>query len=161
MVNSARKCSSSVPPPPAGCVSSLSTGGRSLSASLLNLAASASCNERAAGDFNADAPSEHADEASRVQLRPAEISVHPIHSAIMAPEEFPMPNKNDFEKVFARLKSVLKPYAKKMDVAHDNEMYYLLNTHYRMKNKKPLCFGGVRCNLKDKLAVFPHSCFQL
>jgi len=39
-----------------------------------------------------------------------------------------MPNKNDFEKVFARLKSVLKPHAKKMDVAHDNEMYYLLNT---------------------------------
>src|SRR6266478_10229457 len=82
--------------------------------------------------------------ASRVQLRPAEISVDPIDSAIMAPEEFPMPNKNDFEKVFARLKSVLKPYAKKMDVAHDNEMYYLLNTRYIMKNKQPLCFGGVR-----------------
>jgi len=62
----------------------------------------------------------------------------------MAPEEFPMPNKNDFEKVFARLKSVLKPYAKKMDVAHDNEMYYLLNTRHIMKNNQPLCFGGVR-----------------
>src|SRR5258706_14448283 len=62
MVNSARKCSSSAPSPLAGCVSSLSTGGRSLSASLRNLASSASCNERAAVDFNADAPSEHADE---------------------------------------------------------------------------------------------------
>src|SRR5258706_5493293 len=62
----------------------------------------------------------------------------------MAPEEFPMPNKNDFEKVFARLKSVLKPYAKKMNVSHDNELYYLLNTRYIMKNKQPLCFGGVR-----------------
>jgi len=82
--------------------------------------------------------------ASRIQLRPAEISVDPIDSAIMAPEEFPMPNKNDFEKVFARLKSVLKPYAKKMDVAHDNEMYYLLNTRHIMKNNQPLCFGGVR-----------------
>jgi hypothetical protein len=37
-----------------------------------------------------------------------------------------MPNKNDF------------------DVANDNESYYLLNTRYIMKNKQPLCFGGVR-----------------
>ena len=65
-----------------------------------------------------------------------------------------MPNKNDFEKVFARLKSVLKPYAKKMDVAHDNEMYYLLNTRYIMKNNQPLCFGGVHsCNLNQYFAA--------
>jgi len=55
-----------------------------------------------------------------------------------------MPNKNDFGKVFARLKTILRPYAKKMDVANDSESYYLLNTRYIMKNKHPLCFGGVR-----------------
>jgi hypothetical protein len=55
-----------------------------------------------------------------------------------------MPNKNDFDKVFARLKSILQPYVKKMDVANDSQIYYLLNTRHIMKNKKPLCFGGVR-----------------
>jgi hypothetical protein len=55
-----------------------------------------------------------------------------------------MPNKNDFDKVFARLKSILRPYVKEMDVASDSQSYYLLNTQHIMKNKKPLCFGGVR-----------------
>ena len=55
-----------------------------------------------------------------------------------------MANKNDFDKVFAKLKSILLPYVKKMDVAQDNQTYYLLNTRYIMKNKQPLCFGGVR-----------------
>jgi len=55
-----------------------------------------------------------------------------------------MPNKNDFNQVFAKLKSILQPYVKKMDVAQDSQTYYLLNTRYIMKNKQPLCFGGVR-----------------
>jgi hypothetical protein len=55
-----------------------------------------------------------------------------------------MPNKTDFNQVFARLKSILQPYVKKMDVAQDTQTYYLLNTRYIMKNKQPLCFGGVR-----------------
>ena len=55
-----------------------------------------------------------------------------------------MANKNDFDKVFTKLKSILLPYVKKMDVAQDNQTYYLLNTRYIMKNKQPLCFGGVR-----------------
>jgi hypothetical protein len=55
-----------------------------------------------------------------------------------------MPTKHDFEKVFAKLKSILQPYVKKMDVAHDSPTYYQLNTRYIMKNKQPLCFGGVR-----------------
>src|SRR5258706_15544239 len=55
-----------------------------------------------------------------------------------------MPNKTGFNQVFARLKSILQPYVKKMDVAHNSETYYLLNTRYIMKNKQPLCFGGVR-----------------
>ena len=55
-----------------------------------------------------------------------------------------MANKDDFAIVFAKLKAIFKPYAKKMDIAADNRTHYLLNTHYIMKNKKPLCFGGVR-----------------
>ena len=55
-----------------------------------------------------------------------------------------MPIKNNFNEVFARLKSIIQPYAKKMDAAYDTETYYLLNTRYIMKNKQPLCFGGVR-----------------
>ena len=55
-----------------------------------------------------------------------------------------MPDNNNFDKVFAKLKAIFQPYAKKMDVAADNQTYYLLNTRYIMKNKQPLCFGGVR-----------------
>src|SRR5438105_15807033 len=55
-----------------------------------------------------------------------------------------MPGKTDFTQVFEQLKSIFKPYAKKMDVSHDTDQYYLLNTRYIMKNKQPLCFGGVR-----------------
>jgi hypothetical protein len=55
-----------------------------------------------------------------------------------------MPDTKDFDTIFARLKAIFQPYAKKMDVASDSEVYYLLNTRYIMKNKQPLCFGGVR-----------------
>ena len=68
-----------------------------------------------------------------------------------------MPDKNDFEKVFARLKAIFTPYAKKMDVANDTQMVYMLNTRHIMKNKRPLCFGGVRCHLKDKFATIALS----
>ena len=52
--------------------------------------------------------------------------------------------ENNLKEVFARLKKIFVPYAKRMDVAQDSENYYLLNTHHIMKNKQPLCFGGVR-----------------
>ena len=55
-----------------------------------------------------------------------------------------MPGKADFTEVFEQLKTIFKPYAKKMDVSQDTDTYYLLNTRYIMKNKQPLCFGGVR-----------------
>ena len=55
-----------------------------------------------------------------------------------------MPNPNDFIEVFAKLKAIIQPYAKKMDAACDTRNYYLLNTRHIMKNKQPLCFGGVR-----------------
>lgn len=55
-----------------------------------------------------------------------------------------MPDKSQFQQVFAELKSIFKPYAKKMDVAQDTDTNYMLNTRFIMKNKQPLCFGGVR-----------------
>jgi len=55
-----------------------------------------------------------------------------------------MPDHNDFRQVFDELKSIFKPYAKKMDVAVDTDTQYWLNTRYIMKNKQPLAFGGVR-----------------
>lgn len=55
-----------------------------------------------------------------------------------------MADKSEFKQVFAELKSIFKPYAKKMDVAHDTKSHYMLNTRFIMRNKQPLCFGGVR-----------------
>ena len=55
-----------------------------------------------------------------------------------------MPDNTNFEKVFRKLKAIFKPHEKKMDIAHDSQTYYLLNTRHIMKNKQPLCFGGVR-----------------
>jgi hypothetical protein len=55
-----------------------------------------------------------------------------------------MPRQDDFETVFAELKALFKPYVKSMDVEQDTGSYYLLNTRHIMRNKKPLCFGGVR-----------------
>ena len=55
-----------------------------------------------------------------------------------------MPDKATFKQVFDKLKSIFKPYVGKMDVASDTNSYYLLNTRHIMKNKQPLCFGGVR-----------------
>jgi hypothetical protein len=55
-----------------------------------------------------------------------------------------MPATTDFVKVFAELKSIFKPYARKMDVLQDTDDCYMLNTRFIMKNKQPLCFGGVR-----------------
>ena len=55
-----------------------------------------------------------------------------------------MPASDDFKKVFEALRSIFKPYAKKMDVSQDSDQCYMLDTRFIMKNKQPLCFGGVR-----------------
>ncbi|HVS82558.1 MAG TPA: hypothetical protein VHE60_12580 [Pyrinomonadaceae bacterium] len=55
-----------------------------------------------------------------------------------------MPDKDEFNEIFRRLKAIFQPHLKKMDVAQDSQTYYLLNTRHIMKNKQPLCFGGVR-----------------
>src|SRR5881392_3254824 len=71
-----------------------------------------------------------------------------------------MPIKNNFNEIFARLKSIFQPYAKKMDPASDTESYYLLNTRHIMKNKQPLCFGGVRRG-KNYVSVYLMSVYAL
>src|SRR4030095_3923266 len=55
-----------------------------------------------------------------------------------------MPDNSQFQQVFEELKSIFKPYAKKMDVLQDTDESYMLNTRFIMKNKQPLYFGGVR-----------------
>lgn len=55
-----------------------------------------------------------------------------------------MPEKKEFNEIFRRLKAIFQPHLKKMDVAQDGQTDYLLNTRYVMRNKQPLCFGGVR-----------------
>ncbi len=55
-----------------------------------------------------------------------------------------MPDKKDFDKVFAKLKEIFTPYAKKMVVVQDTPQCYYLDTRFIMKNKQPLCFGSVR-----------------
>jgi hypothetical protein len=51
---------------------------------------------------------------------------------------------NNFDEVFNELKSIFKPYAQKLDVSHNTGDHYMLNTRFIMRNKQPLCFGGVR-----------------
>jgi hypothetical protein len=55
-----------------------------------------------------------------------------------------MPDKNNFDEIFRRLKAIFKPYEKKMVVAQDTDSAYGLNTRHMMPNKQPLYFGGVR-----------------
>jgi len=55
-----------------------------------------------------------------------------------------MPPGSEFDAIFSKLKAIFAPYTKTMDVAQNTANYYLLNTRHLMKNKQPLCFGGVR-----------------
>ena len=55
-----------------------------------------------------------------------------------------MADRNEFHEIFAKLKAIFKPYAKRMDVAADTDSLYMLNTRHMMPNKQPLYFGGVR-----------------
>jgi len=59
-----------------------------------------------------------------------------------------MTAKADFNQVFEELKSIFKPYSKKMDVVQDTDDYYLLNTRIIMRNKRPLAFGMVRLRVR-------------
>src|SRR5687767_8568036 len=55
-----------------------------------------------------------------------------------------MPDRNDFEVTFAKLREILKPYEPKLVVQADVAGNYSLNTRHIMKNNQPLYFGGVR-----------------
>ena len=55
-----------------------------------------------------------------------------------------MPARNDFDEVFARLRAILKPFERRLEVLADAEGNYSLNTRHIMKNKQPLYFAGVR-----------------
>lgn len=51
---------------------------------------------------------------------------------------------DDFVRVFRRLKAILKPYARQLQVVTDTEREFYLDTRHVMKNKKRLFFGAVR-----------------
>ena len=55
-----------------------------------------------------------------------------------------MPKNDDFQQTFKQLKAILKPYAAKLQVVHDTDTNYYLDTHLVMKNKQRLCFAAVR-----------------
>ncbi len=53
---------------------------------------------------------------------------------------------NDFTEVFERLKEIIEPYSKKLVVTVNESGHFYVNTHFIMKNKKPLYFGSVKIN---------------
>jgi|SRR5688572_5669140 len=55
-----------------------------------------------------------------------------------------MPARNDYDDVFARLRAILKPYERKLEVLADVDGNYSLSTRHIMKNNQPLYFAGVR-----------------
>ena len=46
------------------------------------------------------------------------------------------------KNVFEALKSILLPYSKSLEIKHDDQRKFLLNTHHVMKYRKPLFFGA-------------------
>lgn len=55
-----------------------------------------------------------------------------------------MPAQTEFPLVFENLKSILKPYAKKLTVKSDSSEGYSLDGPYSEKWKKDLFFGAVQ-----------------
>ena len=49
---------------------------------------------------------------------------------------------DDFQTIFQALKSILEPYAPKLVVVTDKPGQYYLDTHYILKNKRPMFFGA-------------------
>jgi len=56
----------------------------------------------------------------------------------------PTAPKKELAAVFQELKQLLDANTENLAVAVNSDTYYLLNTRFIMKNKRPLCFGGVR-----------------
>lgn len=57
-----------------------------------------------------------------------------------------MSDNDEFVLVFDALKTILVPYSKEMVLVNDEVGNFYLNTHFIMKNKKPLYFGSVKIN---------------
>ncbi len=50
----------------------------------------------------------------------------------------------DLNVVYAELRSILAPYAKKLDAKKDDSSELYIDTRHVQKNKKPLFFGAVQ-----------------
>jgi hypothetical protein len=55
-----------------------------------------------------------------------------------------MPAQNEFPLVFDNLRSILKPYARKMTVKYDTAAHYYLDAAYSEKWKRELFFASVQ-----------------
>jgi len=55
-----------------------------------------------------------------------------------------LPDENDFQATFEKLKAILEPYEGKLVVVHNTAKDYYLDTSYVMKNKHRLFFAAVR-----------------
>lgn len=53
---------------------------------------------------------------------------------------------SEFEQVFQRLRQILMPYAKELELVTDDPAEFYLNTRFIMKNKKPMYFGSTKIN---------------
>jgi len=66
-----------------------------------------------------------------------------------------MSDSESFREIFQQLRQILVPYAEKgLEVVHDAESDYHLNTHHIMKNGQPLFFGAV--NIKKNYVSYHH-----
>ncbi len=50
----------------------------------------------------------------------------------------------DLDSVFEELSQIMRPFAETLDCTTDEPGYLYIDTHYIMKNKKPLFFGSVQ-----------------
>ena len=55
-----------------------------------------------------------------------------------------MPDRAEFDAVFADLRAILADYAPKLKVVRDKPGDYYLDTHTIGKNKKPIMFAAAR-----------------
>jgi hypothetical protein len=57
-----------------------------------------------------------------------------------------MTDNASFKETFKRLKQILVPYSEELVIVTDEDDNFYLNTHFTMKNKKPMYFGSVKVN---------------
>lgn len=71
-----------------------------------------------------------------------------------------MADKNGFQAIFLRLKSLFNPFASNLVVVTDSDTTFYADTPFTQKNKKPMFFGSVMVN-KGYVAfhLMPVYCF--